>query len=177
MISQLRMQMKKATLHNMFVPNTEEHLRYWTNDEKYNPNAIPFMPNIDEEQTSEILYLQSVDDKWKLLLLLGVGILDNGMNNAYIEKMKELASEQKLFIIIAGSDYVFGTNYQFAHAFIGKDMEQISQDKIVQCIGRVGRTNKLSSYTVRLRSEELGKRLFMLSNERPELENMIKLFT
>lgn len=177
MISQLRMQMKKATLHNMFVPNTEEHLRYWANDKKYGPNAIPFMPNIDEEQTSEILYLPSVDDKWKLLLLLGVGVLDNGMDNAYIEKMKELASEQKLFIIIAGSDYVFGTNYQFAHAFIGRDMENISQDKIVQCIGRVGRTNKLSSYTVRLRSEELGKKLFMISKERPELENMIKLFT
>ena len=176
MIGQLRLQMREATLH-MFVPNSEEHLRYWAADAVFPQHTVPFMPNIGQDQTSEILSLPSVGDQWKLLLLLGVGVLDNGMDNAYIEKMKELASEQKLFLIIAGSDYVFGTNYQFAHAFIGKVMSEITQDKIVQCIGRVGRTSTLSSNTVRLRSDELGRKLFTECDEKPELDNMIKLFT
>ena len=29
--------------------------------------------------------------------------------------MKKLAEEQKLYLIIASSDYIYGTNYQFCH--------------------------------------------------------------
>ena len=39
-----------------------------------------------------------------------------------MEIMKNLADEQKLFMIIASTDYIYGTNYQFCHGFIGKDL-------------------------------------------------------
>ena len=34
--------------------------------------------------------------------------------------MKRLADEQKLYLIIASSDYIYGTNYQFCHGYLSK---------------------------------------------------------
>ena len=51
--------------------------------------------------------------------------------------MKELATTQKLFMIIASTDYIFGTNYQFCHGYISKDLEAMTQEKAIQAVGRV----------------------------------------
>ena len=39
--------------------------------------------------------------------------------------MKELAYQKKLFLIIATSDFIYGTNYQFCHSYISKDLGEM----------------------------------------------------
>jgi hypothetical protein len=90
--------------------------------------------------------------------------------------VKQLAREQKLFLIIANSDYIYGTNYQFCHGYISKDL-QVTQDKIIQAIGRVGRNNTNSEYSVRFRTIEHINLLFYPQADRPEVVNMNRLFS
>lgn len=177
MIRQLRSMLHTAQLHDMFIPNTKSHIDIWAGRTSTKDANRPFCCNISQSETLEILSLSDTDDVWKLLLLMGVGVLDNGMEAHYTEKMKQLAQEQKLFLLIAGSDYIYGTNYQFGHAFLGKDLKGLTQDKAIQSIGRVGRTGATRDYTVRLRDGSVGHLLFNKSEDQPEVKNMVKLFT
>ena len=56
--------------------------------------------------------------------------------------MKRLAEQQKLYLIIASTDYIYGTNYQFCHGYIGKDLAGLSQEKIIHTI----RANKICMF-------------------------------
>ena len=94
-----------------------------------------------------------------------------------MEIMKSLADEQKLFMIIASTDYIYGTNYQFCHGFIGKDLTNSTQQKIYQAMGRIGRNNIQQDYTIRFRDNEIVNNLFKKSTNNLELINMCKLFT
>ena len=49
-----------------------------------------------------------------------------------MEIMKRLATEQKLFLIIASSDYIYSTNYQLCHGVIGKDLNNMTQQKTIK---------------------------------------------
>jgi hypothetical protein len=98
-------------------------------------------------------------------------------NIQYMEIMKRLADTQKLFIIIASSDYIYGTNYQFCHGIIGKDLTNMTQQKTLQSMGRIGRNKIQQDYTVRFRDDEMIKCLFKKPEYNIEAENMIKLFT
>lgn len=123
------------------------------------------MPRIEAEDVREIMNLE-IEDTPKLLLLMGIGMftdsskLEAVMMNRYTELMKQMAFEQKLFLVIAHSDYIYGTNYQFCHGFIGKDLP-LTQQKIVQAMGRVGRGHMQRHYTVRFRSDALLRTLFL----------------
>ena len=89
--------------------------------------------------------------------------------------MKKLASEQKLYLIIASSDYIYGTNYQFCHSYIGKDLNNISQEKLIQALGRVGRKNIQHNYTIRFRDDKIIRKLFLDETNKPEIVNINKL--
>jgi hypothetical protein len=122
--------------------------------------------------------LKGIDDSWKILLMMGIGVFINHDNIKYTEIMKKLADEQKLYMIIASSDYIYGTNYQFCHSYLSKDLD-LTQEKIIQAMGRVGRNNIQQNYTIRFRDNNHLKLLF-LGNEIPEEDleiiNMNKLF-
>ena len=90
--------------------------------------------------------------------------------------MKQMAKQQKLFLIIANSDYIYGTNYQFCHGYISKDL-QVTQDKLIQAIGRVGRNSSNSEYSVRFRDKKHANLLFYPSENKPEVMNMNHLFS
>jgi hypothetical protein len=119
--------------------------------------------------------LHGIDDSWKVLLLLGIGVFYNHENITYMEIMKKLAEEQKLYLIIASSDYIYGTNYQFCHGYISKDMN-LTQEKIIQAMGRIGRNNIQQNYSIRCRDEEQITKLFTADPEKPEVINMNILF-
>ena len=53
--------------------------------------------------------------------------------------MKKLAEKQKLYLIIASSDYIYGTNYQFYYGYLSKDLLNMTQEKMIQAFGRIGR--------------------------------------
>jgi hypothetical protein len=92
--------------------------------------------------------------------------------------MKELALKQELYMIIASSDYVYGTNYNFCHGFIGKDMTNMTKQKTLQCMGRIGRSSIQQTYTIRFRENSMIYQLFQQQKEGENLEaeNMCKLF-
>lgn len=170
-IDSLRSQIHSVNLNKMFVPNTKEHQEIWTKKQRLNA----YVPNIGDGVVKEIMELD-VDTSMKVLLLLGIGMFTTNPNTAYLEIMKRLAYEQKLYIIIASSDYIYGTNYSFCHGFVGKDLTKMTQQKIIQAIGRIGRNKIQQDYTIRFRDDSILQRLFEPVKENLEAINMSRLF-
>jgi hypothetical protein len=123
------------------------------------------------------MLLQDVEDSWKVLLLLGIGVFTEHKSSAYTEIMKKLADTQKLYLIIADSDYIYGTNYQFCHGYLSKDLV-LTQEKIIQALGRIGRNNIQQEYSARFRDDSQVEMLFKKvdSDSKPEVINMNILF-
>ena len=107
---------------------------------------------------------------------MGIGVFANHPNNKYMDIMKKLATQQRLYLIIASSDYIYGTNYQFCHGYLSKDLKNMTQEKMIQAFGRVGRSSSQSNYTLRIRNDELILKLYTKDNNKPEVKNMNKLF-
>jgi hypothetical protein len=173
-IQEMRMAIQTVHLNSMYIPNTKQHQETWL------PKNAPlvknaFVPNVDEEDVREIMSLD-VENQQKLLLILGIGVFSKSSDSRYAEIMKRLAYEQRLFLIIASSDYIYGTNYQFCHGFIGKDLTNMTQQKTIQAIGRIGRNNIQQEYTVRFRDDGVCERLFKMSTENLEATMMNRLF-
>ena len=171
-ISQLKTMIKNATLNETFVPNKSHHIEKWAAGLD---TTGAFTSNIDEHTVNEIMSLNGINDSWKILLLMGIGVFINHENIKYTEIMKKMADEQKLYMIIASSDYIYGTNYQFCHGYLSKDLD-LTQEKIIQGMGRIGRNNIQQTYTVRFRDDAQISKLFTSETEKPEIINMNKLF-
>ena len=172
-IKKLRKEIKMVSLDAMYVPNTRPHQNIWSPDGEIHENA--FVSNIDDVTSKEIMQL-NISNHLKVLLLLGIGMFIENPNIHYMEIMKRLAEEQKLFIIIASSDYIYGTNYQFCHGFIGKDLTKMTPQKTLQAMGRIGRNHIQQDYTVRFRDDEMITKLFQKPLVNTEANNMCSLF-
>ena len=171
-VNSLRQLIKPATLNDTFVPNKHHHLERWAEGMNVT-NA--FTSDVDDETVNEIMLLNGIDDTWKILLMMGIGVFINHENIRYTEIMKTMADEQKLYMIIASSDYIYGTNYQFCHGYLSKDLI-LTQEKMVQALGRIGRNNIQQSYSIRLRDDEQITKLFYVEHNKPEVKNMNVLF-
>lgn len=170
----LTQMIKSATINDLFIPNRIAHKEKWAK----NINAAnAFTSNVNEDIISSIMLLNDVDDSWKVLLLLGIGVFTQHKSSAYTEIMKKLADSQYLYLIIADSDYIYGTNYQFCHGYLSKDLN-LTQEKIIQALGRIGRNNIQQEYSARFRDDEQIKTLFTRfpSRTKPEVINMNMLF-
>ena len=173
-IEQMREQISVVSLSHVYVPNSKPHQNIWLPSGKSHV-ANAFVPNIGDADVREIMET-SVDNQRKLLLILGIGVFAQGIDTKYAEVMKRLAYEQRLFMIIASSDYIYGTNYQFCHGFIGKDLTNMTQQKTIQAIGRIGRNNIQNEYTVRFRDDAILRQLFCKMEHNPEAVVMSRLF-
>ena len=171
-ISSLKSMIKNTNLNETFIPNKKHHISKWANNVNVK-NA--FTSNIDEHIVSQIMLLHGVDDSWKILLMMGIGVMTVHDNIAYTEIMKKLADEQKLYMIIATSDYIYGTNYQLCHGYLGSDLN-LTQEKIIQSIGRIGRNNIQQEYSLRFRNNSQILKLFTSNTDKPEIINMNTLF-
>jgi hypothetical protein len=169
-IEDLKSQFKVLSLETVYVPNTTEHQNIWI--PKMVENA--FIPAIDSNTTKRVMELV-IDDRLKILLLLGIGSFEYQENVMYTEIVKEMANQKRLFMIIASSDYIYGTNYQFCHEVIGKDLTNMSQQKTIQALGRVGRNNAQQDYTARFRDDAIIYNLFKPITENIEASNMCRL--
>lgn len=173
-LTMLSQMIKNATLHDLFVPNRSAHKEKWA--EKIDaPTA--FTSSVNEDDVAAIMSLNDVDDSWKVLLLLGIGVFANHNSSGYTEIMKKLADTQRLYMIIANGDYIYGTNYQFCHGYLSKDLS-LTQEKIIQALGRIGRNNIQQEYSARFRDDAQIKTLFtrVASTDKPEVINMNVLF-
>lgn len=156
-----------------YVPNKIDHLKTWTDETKLSDQ---FSSCLTEQDVVSIMGC-SVDKIYKILLLMGIGaFLKNVENVQYMELIKKLAGQQKLFMILASSDYIYGTNYQFCHAYISKDMNKMTQEKTIQSMGRVGRSSIGKRYSIRLRDDCLIEKIFQHEENKIEVLNMNKLF-
>jgi hypothetical protein len=195
-IEVVRGQVKSVAMEPVYIPNTTQHQRVWVPSDNTVKNA--FVPAVDEESVKDIMGLD-VSDQMKLLLLLGIGVFTKDasiMNEAtgqeaesktgqvtatghlaYMEIMKRLAYQQRLFLILASSDYIYGTNYQFCHGFIGKDLNNMTQQKTIQAMGRIGRNQIQQEYTIRFRDDAMLTQLFQAPIKNPEAEVMSRLFS
>jgi hypothetical protein len=172
-IATLKTMIKYTSLDDIFIPNKLTHRAKWA------PNvntSNAFTSNIEEEYIIKIMMLKDVDDSWKILLLLGIGVFTEHKSSAYTEIMKKMADQQKLYLIIADSDYIYGTNYQFCHGYLSKDL-LLTQEKIIQALGRIGRNNIQQQYSARFRDDSQITTLFtkFASEDKPEVINMNKL--
>jgi len=161
-----------AELSEVFIPNKSLHIERWASNQEVN-NA--FTSNVDEEYVSKIMSINDVNDTWKVLLLMGIGVFTTHTSQTYTEIMKDMASKQCLYLIIASSDYIYGTNYQFCHGYLGKDI-RLTQEKMIQALGRIGRNNIQKTYSVRLRDDDQINILFKPTLEKMETINMNRLF-
>jgi hypothetical protein len=179
-IESLRGNIQLLSIGAKYTPNTRPHQQQWVGTAvDFVENA--FVPSVDDASILKIMELD-VDARMKLLLLMGIGVFDSMTvqskdpgTSAYVEVMKRLASQQQLFLIIASSDYIYGTNYQLCHGFLGKDLRNMTQQKIIQAMGRIGRNHVQQEYTVRFRDETLITQLFLPATSNLEAENMCRL--
>jgi len=169
----LRSMIRVMTLDPKYIPNTVPHQIVWTPTNT--PCSNSFTPSIPEHIVKEIMELD-VDKTYKILALLGIGILIKQPNAQYEEIIKRLANEQRLYLVLASSDFVYGTNYQFCHGFIGKDLKHMTSQKTLQAMGRVGRNSIQQEYTVRFRDDEMIRGLFRTPEINREAVNMCRLF-
>jgi hypothetical protein len=174
-LDELRELIDITNLDPRYIPNTIEHQNIWTIGSIVK-NA--FSPRIDDESVKEIMMLD-VTNEQKILLLMGIGMFlrEENANPRYLEIMKKLAYQQQLYIILASSDYIYGTNYQFCHGFIGKDLGEMTQQKTIQALGRIGRNQTQQEYTVRFRNDVMLRQLFHPPTESREAIVMSSLFS
>ena len=171
-IDALRKKVRILSLEPEYIPNTKAHQTKWAGSIQ----TAAFCPTLEEEAVKEVMGL-AVDTSLKLLMLMGIGLFVEGADAKYLEIMKRMATQQDLFMIIASSDFVFGTNYNFCHGFIGKDMANMTQAKTIQCLGRIGRSAIQSTYTARFREDQFIYNLFKTPERNLEAENMSRLFS
>lgn len=172
-LDSLRSMIKVTQLNETFVPNKRAHVEKWANGKNLND---AFTSTISEDTIVKIMSLNDVSNAYKILLMLGIGVFTHHKSVDYTEIMKQLADTQKLYLIIASSDYVYGTNFQFCHGYISKNMG-LTQEKTIQAIGRVGRSGVQQKYTIRFRDDEPIHKLFTHEENKPEVLNMNRLFT
>ena len=179
-IESVRSQVQMASLDAVYIPNTAQHQRIWRKDDDVCSSA--FVSAVDEDSIRDIMSLD-VTDQMKLLLLLGIGMFTRESDVpssgylAYMEVMKRLAYKQQLYLILASSDYIYGTNYQFCHGFIGKDLLNMTQQKTIQAMGRIGRNQIQQEYTIRFRDDDMILNLFQAPPVNKEADIMNRLFS
>ena len=172
-VEELKKMMKMVMLNPVYVPNTTDHLYKHAAGKTH---EAAFTCEVSEETVKAIMHITDIADYWKLLLMMGIGVFAAHKSTQYVELMKRLAQEHKLYMIIASTDYIYGTNYQMCHGYIGKDLGQMSQEKCIQTMGRVGRNKLQQDYSVRFRDNELLYKLFQREENKPEVANMNRLF-
>jgi hypothetical protein len=173
-VDELKKSVKYTALHELFVPNRLEHLKRWTERTAISNEFTSF---VEDEVVAQIMLL-NVASHWKLLLLMGIGAITNATDQKYTDIMKTLAKHQKLYLIITATDYIYGTNYQFCHGYIGKDLEGMTQEKAIQSMGRIGRGAIQQDYTIRVRHDAIIRHIFtaLRSADKPEVCAMNRLF-
>jgi len=188
-IEKTQNELLSLSLDNIYKPNTRSHYKKWQLEPEltYEDSDI-FSSSLDDEDIKEIIELYNIKTLYKLMMMMGIGVFSNSImketenknvqedNNKYIETMKGLAEQKSLYLIIANSDYIYGTNYQFSHCYLSKDMKNLTQEKIIQCIGRIGRQEKNKHFSFRFRTQEHVDTFYSVVESSIEVENMNRLF-
>lgn len=173
-IENLQQRIESISMPEIYIPNSPAHLYKWAKEKN---SDYSFTPLISDEYVIKLMMLNDVEPMWKLLLLMGIGVFMKHKSVGYVEIMKSLAEEQKLLLILATDDYIYGTNYQFCHGYLGKDLVYLTQEKIIQALGRVGRNKQNKDYSIRMRDDSFINKIFEPLDVKKEAAMMNKLFS
>ena len=138
----LYLQIKTIQLDKHYVPNSFLHLNKHGHD---TAKSRAFTSDICEEDVERIVSLP-IQDIWKILLLMGIGVFKDHDCVMYGEIMKKLAATQRLYLIIASSDYhlwnklpilpwLFGERFGKYHT--GKDYSSVWSCWSIECYSRL----------------------------------------
>jgi len=167
----MREKLGELRLPEREVPNAEEHQRRYHGVVR----SESFAGSVPPHHLEEVLHLEV--PKWKkMLLMMGIGVFGDDCPT-YRELMSRMASERELYCVIAGTDYVYGTNYQFCHGYIGKDLTNMPVEKLYQALGRVGRGRQAGQYSWRLRDDSLARHIFLPDTKFTEARRMDRLMS
>jgi hypothetical protein len=170
-LANMREKLSDLRLPDSEVPNTEAHQKRF--HEHVSKDA--FAGSVPPHHLMEVLELDVANWK-KMLLMMGIGVFGEECV-PYKELMARMASERELFCVIAGTDYVYGTNYQFCHGYIGKDLADMPIEKMYQALGRVGRGRQAGQYSWRLRDDSLAAKIFKPDTRLTEARRMDRLMS
>jgi hypothetical protein len=170
-LEKMRARLSDLKLPDVEVPNTDSHQRRFHDQ----VSADAFTGKVPPHHLMEVLQLDVANWK-KMLLMMGIGVFGEECV-PYKELMSRMASERELFCVIAGTDYVYGTNYQFCHGYIGKDLKDIPIEKMYQALGRVGRGRQAGQYSWRLRDDALARKIFLPDDKLSEARRMDRLMS
>ena len=170
-LAAMREKLSDLRLPDTEVPNTEAHQKRF--HECVSKDA--FAGSVPPHHLMEVLELDVANWK-KMLLMMGIGVFGEECV-PYKELMARMASERELFCVIAGTDYVYGTNYQFCHGYIGKDLADMPIEKMYQALGRVGRGRQAGQYSWRLRDDSLAAKIFKPDTRLTEARRMDRLMS
>jgi hypothetical protein len=180
----LSARLKAIHLPEDYIPNHKVHYKRYVNPKISLVDCSDvqglkdsFKISITNMDVMNIMRIVNVENYWKTLALMGVGCFQSNPDVNYLETIKDLVVAQKMMLVIASSDYIYGTNYQFSHGYIGKDLSEITQEKLIQAMGRVGRNSSSHTYTIRFRDDALIKRIFTKLDMKHESFTMNKLFS
>lgn len=169
-LKRLQSSVHTIALPNGYIPNKYDHLVRYGQVDKL---PMAFSSDVDTSTIEKVL-TTDIDASWKVLLMMGIGVFSAEAPPRYMELVKEQVMKQKMYVVLATSDYIYGTNYQFANLYLGKDMH-LSQEKLIQTLGRVGR-GKQVPYSIRFRDDAFASVLFT-PQDSPESRIMSRLFS
>jgi hypothetical protein len=169
-LKRLQASVHTIALPNGYIPNKYDHLVRYGQVDKL---PMAFSSDVDTSTIEKVL-TTDIDASWKVLLMMGIGVFSAEAPPRYMELVKEQVMKQKMYVVLATSDYIYGTNYQFANLYLGKDMH-LSQEKLIQTLGRVGR-GKQVPYSIRFRDDAFATVLFT-PQDSPESRIMSRLFS
>jgi hypothetical protein len=72
-IETFRQMIKNVSLNDTFVPNKLHHLKKWTETIGVDTTRA-FTSNIEESIVNDIMLLNGIEDTWKILLMMGIGV-------------------------------------------------------------------------------------------------------
>jgi hypothetical protein len=115
----------------------------------------------------------SVPDDVLTLLFAGVGIYTHSHPNIdqfYLNRVLDLASDGRLAYLIADSSICYGTNYPINRVFITNEFSKIhSTNTLFQLMGRAGRVGK-SWIAEAYVTDEIAKRIIDYTRNKDDLE-------
>ena len=90
-INEMKEKILTVSLPDKYIPNKKDHLYKWGRKDVKNA----FTSDISEYIVEQIMLIDDMDDIWKLLLLMGIGVFSVHTSSRYTEIMKDLAKSKK----------------------------------------------------------------------------------
>ena len=99
-IEVLKDSIKTVSLADIYITNSKDHLYKWDKQNEHKKsNGQPYVSHITDKTVEQIMQIDNIDNIWKLLLLMGIGVFSIHTNSKYTEIMKDLAKSKKLYLI------------------------------------------------------------------------------